>query len=69
MPSSITAQLVIENGVPLIFPADTSNPPILTTEMVTELIEQGRLERERRILSLDEDSASDTTAVLDEGAT
>ena len=61
MPSSITAQLVIENGVPLIFPADTSNPPILTTEMVTELIEQGRLERERRILSLDEDSAGGST--------
>jgi len=69
MPSSITAQLVIENGVPLIFPADTSNPPILTTEMVTELIQQGRLERERRILSLDEDSASGSAAFLDEGAT
>jgi hypothetical protein len=36
--------------------------------MVTELIEQGRLERERRILSLDEDSAGSSTAVLDEGA-
>ncbi|MGD0681268.1 MAG: AbrB/MazE/SpoVT family DNA-binding domain-containing protein [Terracidiphilus sp.] len=57
MPCSIAAQLVIENGVPLIFPADSSNPPILTNEMVTELIEQGRLERKRRILSLDEDSA------------
>jgi AbrB family looped-hinge helix DNA binding protein len=61
MPSSITAQLVIENDVPLIFPADSSNPPILTTEMVTELIEQGRLERERRILSLDEDSNGGST--------
>jgi hypothetical protein len=28
--------------------------------MVTELIEQGRLERERRILSLDEDSTTET---------
>jgi AbrB family looped-hinge helix DNA binding protein len=64
MPSSATAQLVIENGVPLIFPADQSNAPVLTVEMVTELIELGRLERERRILSLDEDSAG----ALDEGA-
>jgi|CZKF01.1.fsa_nt_gi AbrB family looped-hinge helix DNA binding protein len=61
MPSSIAARLVIENGVPLIFPADSSNPPILTTEMVRELIEQGRLERERRILSLDEDTAGVST--------
>jgi hypothetical protein len=35
--------------------------------MVTELIEQGRLERERRILSFDEDSADGSTAVMDEG--
>jgi AbrB family looped-hinge helix DNA binding protein len=56
MPSSIVARLAIEDGVPLIFPADSSHPSILTNEMVTELIEQGRLERERRILSLDEDS-------------
>jgi hypothetical protein len=41
----------MENGVPLIFPADSSNPHILTSEMVTELIEHGRLERERRSLS------------------
>ena len=66
MPSSIAAQLVIEDGVPLIFPADSSNPPILTTEMVKELIEQGRLERERRILLLDEDSAGWVTG--NEGA-
>ncbi|HEY1210255.1 MAG TPA: AbrB/MazE/SpoVT family DNA-binding domain-containing protein [Terracidiphilus sp.] len=67
MPSSVAAQLVIEDGVPLILPADSSNPPILTNEMVTELIEQGRLERERRILSFDEDSADGSTAVMDEG--
>ena len=65
LPSSITAQLVIEDGVPLIFPADSSQPPILTSEMVAELIEQGRQERERRLLSVDKDSAG-ATAVMDE---
>ena len=60
VPSANEAQLIIENGTPLIFPANRSNPPILTNDMVTELIEQGRLERERRILSLDEDSTTET---------
>jgi AbrB family looped-hinge helix DNA binding protein len=69
MPSSIAAKLVIEDGVPLIFPADSSHTPILTSEMVTELIEQGRLERERRFLSFDEGLAGGLTAALDEGAT
>jgi AbrB family looped-hinge helix DNA binding protein len=55
MPSSNEAQLVVENGTPLIFPADRSNLPIVTNEMVTELIAQGRLERERRFLRIDED--------------
>jgi len=55
MPSATEAQLVIENGTPLIFPADRSNAPILTNEMVTELIAQGRLERERRFLGLEAD--------------
>jgi AbrB family looped-hinge helix DNA binding protein len=50
MPSSDEAQLLIENGVPLIFPANPSNAPILTDEMVSELIAQGRLEREGRSL-------------------
>jgi AbrB family looped-hinge helix DNA binding protein len=68
MPSYLAARLVIEDGVPLIFPADQSNLPVLTVEMVTELIEQGRLERERRFLSLDEDSASGLTRAMDEGA-
>jgi AbrB family looped-hinge helix DNA binding protein len=68
MPSSIAARLVIEDGVPLIFPADSSNTPILTSEMVTELIEQGRLEREQRFLSRGEDLADDGTAVRNEGA-
>jgi AbrB family looped-hinge helix DNA binding protein len=60
MPSANKAQLVVENGTPLIFPADRSNQPILTHEMVRELIEQGRLERERRFLSHDDDLAADT---------
>jgi len=60
MPRANEAQLVIENGTPLIFPADRSNQPILTHEMVRELIVQGRLERERRFLSLDDDAATET---------
>jgi hypothetical protein len=47
------AQLVIENGTPLIFSADRSNPPKITVEMVNDSIAQTRLERERRILGLD----------------
>jgi AbrB family looped-hinge helix DNA binding protein len=68
MPSSVAARLVIEDGVPLIFPADSSSTPILTDEMVTELIELGRMERERRFLLPEEDSAGGPTAVLDKGA-
>lgn len=64
MPSSTAAKLIIENGVPLIFPADQSNAPVLTVDMVNELIEQSRLERVRQILSLDDDS----TLARDEGA-
>jgi AbrB family looped-hinge helix DNA binding protein len=64
MPSSTAAQLIIENGVPLIFPADQSNAPVLTVDMVNELIEQSRLERVRQTLSLDDDS----TLARDEGA-
>jgi AbrB family looped-hinge helix DNA binding protein len=60
MPSATEAQLVIENGTPLIFPADRSNAPILTNEMVTELIAQGRLERERRFRGLDADEDEET---------
>ena len=52
-PSANEAELVIENGTPLIFPADRSHAPILTLEMVNEYIAQGRLERERRISGLD----------------
>jgi AbrB family looped-hinge helix DNA binding protein len=60
VPAAAEAQLVIENGVPLIFPADRSNAPILTNEMVNELIAQGRLERDRRILGLDRDAGEET---------
>lgn len=54
-PDIAKARLIIENGTPLIFPANSVDAPSLTTEMVIELIEQGRLERERRFLCLDED--------------
>jgi AbrB family looped-hinge helix DNA binding protein len=47
------AQLVIENGTPLIFSADRTNPRKITVEMVNESIAQIRLERERRIRGLD----------------
>jgi len=60
VPLANEARLVIQNGTPLIFPADRSNPPVLTNDMVTELVAQGRLERERRALSLDENSATET---------
>jgi len=60
MPSTSGAQLVIENGVPLIFPADRSNAPIVTVEMVHELISQGRQERERRLLGSDRDAHEET---------
>lgn len=66
MPSSTSARLVIQDGLPLILAADGPDAPVLTTEMVTELIEQGRRERERRILAGDDDSAS--AAASDESA-
>jgi AbrB family looped-hinge helix DNA binding protein len=61
MPSSIGAQLVMENGLPLIIPADQTNTPNLTNEMVTDLIAQGRLERGRRSRGLDESPAADSS--------
>jgi AbrB family looped-hinge helix DNA binding protein len=54
-PAEPEAQLVIENGTPLIFSASRSNPQKITAEMVNESIAQMRLERERRILGLDEE--------------
>jgi AbrB family looped-hinge helix DNA binding protein len=54
-PNIAKAHLRIENGVPLIFAAEPQDFPALDNETVIKLIEQGRLERERRILSLDDD--------------
>lgn len=59
MPSSNEAQLVIENGTPLIFPANRANQAMVTVAMVNELIAQGRLERERRFLGLDGGNAGE----------
>ena len=58
-PNSTRAQLVIENGVPLIYAAGQANVPVLTNEMVNALIEAGRQERERQVLGLDEDAGDD----------
>jgi AbrB family looped-hinge helix DNA binding protein len=55
-PSYSEAQLIIENGTPLIFPADPGSAPVLTNEAVNELVAQGRQERERRFLGLDRDT-------------
>lgn len=52
-PATPEAQLVIEDGTPLIFSADRSNQQKITVEMVNESIARIRLERERRILGLD----------------
>lgn len=48
-PAVREAHLTIENGTPLVVPADPSAAPILTTEMVNEIIGRGRLERSRRL--------------------
>jgi AbrB family looped-hinge helix DNA binding protein len=58
VPNSIHAQLIVEDGTPLIFPADRANIPSISIEMVNELIAQDRLERERRFLGLDGDEDS-----------
>jgi AbrB family looped-hinge helix DNA binding protein len=55
-PAAAEAQLVVENGTPLIFPADRSNAPAITVEMINELVAQSRLERDRRVMGLDPDS-------------
>jgi AbrB family looped-hinge helix DNA binding protein len=49
------ARLVIENGLPLIFPTEGFAGPSLDNDQVIDLIEQGRLERDRRILGLEGD--------------
>ena len=56
-PQRTYAQLKIVDGNPQIFPADPEDAPIFTNEMVNALLAQGRAERERRILDVDEDGA------------
>jgi AbrB family looped-hinge helix DNA binding protein len=51
-PSSNEAQLIIQNGVPLIFPADRGSVPTLSNGMVSEVVAHGRRERELRSLAL-----------------
>jgi len=68
IPSYVSARLVIKDGFPLILSADSSTTPVLTTDMVRGVIEQGRREREQRVFALDEDSAEEQTTVWDEGA-
>ena len=58
-PAFATARLTIENGTPLIFPADGADSPVLTTEMVNEFIAQGRLERQRQLLGVNADQESE----------
>jgi AbrB family looped-hinge helix DNA binding protein len=55
-PSFREAQLLVENGAPLIIPADSQHAPVITTEMIDELISNERLQRERKFLGLDEAS-------------
>lgn len=58
-PAAQEAQLLIENGTPLIFPTDRSNTHPITVEMINEIIAQGRLERDRRVMGLDPKSDSE----------
>lgn len=44
-PAVREAHLTIENGTPLIFPSPTTAKPVLTTEMVNDIVARGRLER------------------------
>ncbi len=56
VPSLRPAQLVIENGVPLVVPADRAHAPALTNEMVNSLLEEGRRERALHALDMGEES-------------
>jgi AbrB family looped-hinge helix DNA binding protein len=58
-PASHEAHLEIVNGTPLVFPATSSSKPFLTTEMVNEIIAQGRMERMRRTLGQDRDEEAE----------
>jgi AbrB family looped-hinge helix DNA binding protein len=59
VPATPEARLVIENGTPLIIPAEASGNRVLTTEMVNELMAEQRAERHRRLCgpSRDDDTA------------
>lgn len=67
-PVADEAQLVIENGTPLIFPANRDKTPILTTEMVNEILAQTYLERERRFLGLDPEEEPEALCHINESA-
>jgi AbrB family looped-hinge helix DNA binding protein len=54
-PSSNEAQLIIQNGVPLIFPADRGSVPTLSNGMVSELMAQSRGQRELLSLAAEAD--------------
>jgi AbrB family looped-hinge helix DNA binding protein len=49
------ARMVVENGLPLIYPAEGVVTQPFTNETVNELIEQGRVERDRHNLGLYDD--------------
>lgn len=58
-PATHEARLEIVDGTPLIFPANSAEKPVLTTEMVNEIIAQGRLDRGRRALGLERDEEAE----------
>ncbi len=58
-PASREAHLEIVNGTPLVFPANSATKPFLTTEMVNEIIAQGRMERMRRTMGRDRDEEAE----------
>ena len=53
-PEFAPARLEIRDGWPVILPADLENAPIRDQQFFDDILEQTRLERERRILGLDE---------------
>ncbi|MFY9747067.1 MAG: AbrB/MazE/SpoVT family DNA-binding domain-containing protein [Acidobacteriaceae bacterium] len=44
-PAVREAHLTIENGTPLIIPAPEAERPVLTTELVNDVVARGRLDR------------------------
>jgi AbrB family looped-hinge helix DNA binding protein len=49
------ARLVIEDGIPLIYPAGMENVPVHELQFFNDLIEQGRSERDRHNSGLYDD--------------